>query len=77
MEKGKSKPSADTLQALRRAYRLDINLLLDEDASKDIKLTDGWSLSPTEVTLISQFRLLSSIKQKEIMDFLDYKITRI
>lgn len=77
IEKGKSKPSADTLLALRKTYGLDINFLLGEDASKDSKLVDGWNLSPTEVRLISQFRLLSSSKQKEIIGFLDFKLTHI
>ncbi|MBP1157067.1 MULTISPECIES: helix-turn-helix transcriptional regulator [unclassified Paenibacillus] len=60
IEKGKSKPSADTLIALRTTYGIDLNDLLGEVNQKDFytKRSNIWTIPSTEVELLSHFRKL-------------------
>lgn len=81
IEQGNSKPSADTLLALRIKYGFDLNWLLEEgrQTSSDsfqLERGDAFSITQAEINLISMFRKLSLDDQKSVMEFIDYKILK-
>lgn len=81
IEKGNSKPSADTLIALRTKYGFDLNLLLivGGQTSSDPFRPEGenaFSLTPTELKLMSMYKKLNSVDQESVIEFVDYKLQK-
>jgi transcriptional regulator with XRE-family HTH domain len=79
IEKGNSKPSADTLIALRIKYGFDLNWLLVEEVQKQPNCSEeknAFPLTPAEANLISMYRRLNSDYQESVIEFVDYKIQK-
>lgn len=80
IEKGNSKPSADTLIALRIKYGFDLNWLLVEEIQNRTNYQEGeydaFSLTPVEADLISMYRRLNSDYQENVIEFVDYKLQK-
>lgn len=79
IEKGNSKPSADTLIALRTKYGFDLNWLLIEGVQNQPNCPEGenaFSLTPAETNLISMYRRLNSDYQESVIEFIDYKLQK-
>ncbi|MNW32993.1 Antitoxin PezA [compost metagenome] len=78
IEKGNSKPSADTLIALRTKYGFDLNWLLVEGIQKSSdqlrpKGENTFSLNPAEIKLMSMYKKLNLDDQESVVEFVDYK----
>ncbi|WP_281889561.1 helix-turn-helix domain-containing protein [Paenibacillus sp. YYML68] len=81
IEKGNSKPSADTLIALRNKYGFDLNWLLIEGVQKssDPLRPEGeyaFSLTSAEIKLMSMFKKLNLDEQERVVEFVDYKLQK-
>ncbi|KRE73928.1 helix-turn-helix domain-containing protein [Paenibacillus sp. Soil750] len=70
IEKGKAKPTIETLQEINNCFQIDLNWLILENHG-DIELF------ASEIELINKVRALDHMLQREILEFIDFKLTLI
>ncbi|WP_171684749.1 helix-turn-helix domain-containing protein [Paenibacillus planticolens] len=70
IEKGKSKPAVETLQQLSKIFQTDLNWLVMDDFEKN-------SFSNLQVEMLVKVRELDSGIQNEILEFIEFKLTRL
>ncbi|MGF7046220.1 transcriptional regulator with XRE-family HTH domain [Paenibacillus sp. DS2015] len=72
IEQGNSKPSSETLMALRNNFGVDLNWLLQfEEESEENSIFDSG-----EVKLLSLYRSLPNDYQEDIIDYVSYKLKK-